>query len=162
MSSHKTHETQDHTSRPRTAGGLATRRDLPTLAEAKRQAKALRAEGGELSHAQALERVAQTHGFRDWNGMHAAIRDLLPAIWAVGGRVSGRYLGQPFRATVRTAEPARPGWVRLVLDLDEAVDVVRFDSFSNLRKQIRVVVGPNGHAQEQTSDGEPHVVLDIE
>ena len=137
---------------------------LPTLAEAKRQAKALRetlaAEGSRISHSEALEHIARRHGYRDWNGLHAAIRDLVPEDWAIGGRVTGRYLSQPFAATVLAAEPQRPGWVRLTLELDEAVDVVRFESFSNLRKQLRVVVGPEGHSQERTSDGTPHLVLD--
>jgi hypothetical protein len=37
---------------------------------------------------------------------------------------------------------------------------VRFESFSNLRKQIRIKVGPAGHSKERTSDGRPHVELD--
>ena len=74
--------------------------------------------------------------------------------------MSGEYLSQRFSATVLSAEQQRPGWFRLVLDLDEAVDVVRFDSFSNLRKQIRIVVGPDGRSKERTSDGTPHLVLD--
>jgi hypothetical protein len=139
-------------------------RDLPSLAQAKAEAKALRQEladrGHTVSHAQALERVAHGHGFRDWNALRAAIGDGPPRGWSAGDRVTGRYLSQPFAATIRTADTLRPGWVRLLLDLDEAVDVVRFDSFSNLRKQIRVEIGPEGHSKERTSDGVPHVVLD--
>ncbi|MCU4654262.1 glyoxalase superfamily protein [Roseibacterium sp. SDUM158016] len=139
-------------------------RNRPTIMDAKEEAKLLRADlaarGEAISHAQALERIAQRHGFRDWNALHAARRDAHPQGWASGGRVSGRYLGQPFTATVLTADQLRPGWVRMVLDLDEAVDVVRFDSFSNLRKRIRVEVGPDGHSRERTSDGVPHVELD--
>ena len=141
------------------------KRDLPTLVDAKAQAKRLRndlaAEGTQITHAQALEKTAHRHGFRDWNAMHAAIRDLPPNAWAIGGRVSGRYLSQPFVATILSVEHLRPGWVRLVLDLDEAVDVVRFEGFSNLRKRLRVEVGPNGHSKERTSDGTPHVVLEL-
>lgn len=140
-------------------------RDLPTIAEAKQAAKQLRgrlAEQGEaISHAQALERVAQRHGYRDWNAFHAALRDRPPQGWKAGGRVTGRYLSQSFAATVLAADQRRPGWFRLVLDLDEAVDVVRFDSFSNLRKRIRVEVGPEGHSKERTSDDTPHVLLDL-
>jgi hypothetical protein len=88
------------------------------------------------------------------------MRDRPPQGWTVGGRVTGRYLSQPFAATVLAADQFRPGWFRLVLDLDAAVDVVRFDSFSNLRKRIRVEVGPAGHSKERTSDGIPHVELD--
>ena len=139
-------------------------RDLPTLAEAKNLAKALRKrladEGFVLGHSQALERVAQDHGFRDWNAFHAAIEADQSEAWSVGARVTGRYLSQPFAAKILSSEQLRPGWFRLVLDLDEAVDVVRFESFSNLRKQIRVEVGPAGHSKERTSDGTPHVELD--
>lgn len=138
-------------------------RDLPTISEAKQEARHLRAtlaeQGEAISHAQALERVAQQHGFRDWNAFHAVLRDRPPQGWEAGGRVTGRYLSQPFAATVLAADQFRPGWFRLVLDLDAAVDVVRFDSFSNLRKRIRVEVGPGGHSRERTSDGTPHVVL---
>jgi hypothetical protein len=123
-------------------------RDLPTISEAKQEAKQLRAtlaeQGEAISHAQALERVAQRHGFRDWNAFHAEMHDRPPQGWTVGGRVTGHYLSQPFAATVLAADQFRPGWFRLVLDLDAAVDVVRFDSFSNLRKQIRIEVGPEG------------------
>lgn len=139
--------------------------NLPTLAQAKTEAKALRkrlvAAGTALSHAQALERIAQEYGFRDWNGFHAAIEANRPDGWLVGERVTGRYLAQPFTATVLSSQHLRPGWFRLALDLDEAVDVVRFDSFSNLRKRVHAVVGPMGHTKEHTSDGTPHVVLDL-
>ncbi|MEL6838229.1 MAG: glyoxalase superfamily protein [Pseudomonadota bacterium] len=141
------------------------KRDLPTLVQAKSLAKNLRArlaaEGTPISHVQALERIAQGHGFRDWNALHAAIKDLPPFGWSIGGRLTGRYLLQPFAATVLSSEQVRPGWFRLELDLDEAVDVVRFESFSNRRKRIRVVLGPNGCSRERTSDGEPHVQLDL-
>jgi len=139
--------------------------ELPTLAEAKNLAKALRKrlanEGAVLGHSQALERIAQDHGFRDWNGFCAATNTSHSDVWRIGARVSGRYLSQPFAAIVLSSQQLRPGWYRLVLDLDEAVDVVRFESFSNLRKQIRVEIGPAGHSKERTSDGRPHVELDL-
>ena len=139
-------------------------RDLPTFAEAKKLAKALRKrladQGVVLGHSQALEKVAHDHGYKDWNGFHAAIEADQSEAWSVGARVTGRYLSQPIAATILSSEPVRPGWFRLVLNLDEAVDVVRFESFSNLRKQIRNEVGPAGHSKERTSDGRPHVELD--
>jgi len=139
-------------------------RDLPTAAQAKAQARRLRedlaVESTAISHGQALEKIAHQHGFRDWNALHAAIDNRPPEGWTPGGRVTGRYLSQSFAATVIAADPLWPGWFRLVLNLDEAVDVVRFESFSNLRKRIRVVVGPDRHSKERTSDGAPHVELD--
>jgi len=138
--------------------------DLPTTAEAKREARRLRndlaAAGTAITHAQALETIAHRHGYRDWNALHAAMGNRPPGNWTQGGRVTGRYLSRPFSATVIAAEEVRPGWFRLALDLDEAVDVVRFDSFSNFRKRIRVTVGPEGYSSERTSDGEPHATLD--
>lgn len=138
--------------------------DLPTRAEAKTKAKRLRdslaGEGTSISHSEALERVAQRYGFRDWNALSAASEQVSPEGWHAGGHVQGRYLSQPFAAKVLSAEELRPGWYRLVLDLEEAVDVVRFEGFSNWRKQLRVEVGPEGHSKERTSDGIPHVVLD--
>ena len=140
-------------------------RDFPALAEAKSKAKGLRAElaeqGQQISHAQAPERVAMRYGFRDWNALHATLSDVRPRNLQIGGRVTGRYLSQPFQATVRQSEQIRPGWFRLILDLDDAVDVVRFDSFSNLRKQVRVEIGPAGHSKERTSDGVPHAEIDL-
>ena len=140
-------------------------RDLPTIAKAKQEAKRMRAilaeQGEAISHAQALEPVAQQHGFRGWNAFHAEMRDHPPRSWTVGGRVTGRYLSQPFAATVLAADQLQPGWFQLVIDLDEAVDVVQFESFSNLRKQIRFEVGPDGHSKERTSDETPHVELDL-
>jgi len=140
-------------------------RHLPTGAEAKEQAKLLRAElagqGTEVNHSNALELVAHQHGFRDWNSFHAAIGNRPPDGWSLGGRARGRYLAQPFEATVVAVETLSSGWFRLVLELDEPVDVVAFDSFSNFRKRISAVVGPAGSSRERTSDGRPHLELEI-
>ena len=139
-------------------------RDLPTLEEAKRQARQIRAEatnaGENIGHAHALERVAKRYGCRDWNTLHAAIKDAPPENWRVGARVKGEYLSQPFSARVVAIEKRQPGWFAIELDLDDPIDVVRFDSFSNLRKRIKAVVGPKGHSFERTSDGAPHLRLD--
>ena len=139
-------------------------RELPSLAEAKRLAKDLRrdlaAEGVQIGHSQALEKVAHRHGFRDWNALNAAIRDLPPRGWSAGQRVSGLYLSQRFVATILSAEEIEAGWYRLTLNLDEAVDVVRFEGLSNLRKRIHAEVGLDGRSMERTSDGLPHIQLD--
>ena len=137
--------------------------DLPTLTEAKAQAKALRsghdASATALTHARALEMIARQYGFRDWNAFHAAIKGRAPNGWETGGRVAGTYLSQPFQATVLDCQKVRCGWFRLVLDLDEPVDVVTSAAFSNLRKRIPIIVGPEGFTLERTSDGAPHAQL---
>lgn len=138
---------------------------LPTLTEAKTQAKQLRNDladqGRAISHASALEQIAHRYGYRDWNGFFAAISNGPPQGWAIGDRVSGEYLSQPFTATVTASEMTRPGWFHLSLDLDHPVDVVTFDSFSNLRKHIRGTVGPLGISAEKTSNGTPHLQIDL-
>ncbi|MGX9355495.1 glyoxalase superfamily protein [Roseobacteraceae bacterium S113] len=105
--------------------------------------------------------MAHRLGYRDWNALHAVIGVCAPGSWVPGGRVRGRYVSQPFEASVVSSSQLRPGWFRLALELDEPVDVVRFESFSNLRKRIQCVVGPSGTTREKTSDGQPHVVLEM-
>lgn len=139
-------------------------RQLPSIPQAKEQARQLRAQlaeaGTAISHAMSLERVAQGCGFRDWNTMCAAQRHGAPGGWAVGDTVRGRYLSQPFTARIISVSPDRPGWFRLVLHLDVAVDVVTSKGFSNFRTRIRGVIGPKGHTLERTSDGQPHLQID--
>lgn len=139
--------------------------ELPSRSEAKAEARALRqalVEKGEtIGHSQALDRIARTHGFRDWNTMSAAMDDRQPNQITPGTRLAGRYLSQPFTGTVLSSVQRRKGWVHVVLELDRAVDVVTFDSFSNLRKRIRGTVGPDGRSRECTSDGTPHLQLEL-
>lgn len=138
---------------------------FPSIAAAKAAARALRArlaeEGRSIGHGQALELIARQQGYRDWNACHAALEAAETPTWQPGTRVRGRYLAQPFEATVVTATRINPGWVRLELDLDEPVDVVRFDSFSSLRKRVQGTVGPAGVSRERTSDGHPHLVVEM-
>jgi hypothetical protein len=90
---------------------------LPSIAAAKAEAKRLRAElrvnATELSHSESLERLAHRHGFRDWNGLSAAIAAQSSKGFTPGGRVQGRYLSQPFTATIRNTTMLWPGWFRL-------------------------------------------------
>lgn len=138
---------------------------LPTLHDAKSQAKRLRSQlaetGTQISHSRGLELLAAQYGYADWNTLHAAIGQAAPNPYELGATVTGRYLGQPFRATIHSVTQAKPGWVKLVLDLETPVDVVTFDSFSNFRRRIRGMVGPEGRSHEKTSDGTPHLELDI-
>ncbi|TDK52129.1 glyoxalase superfamily protein [Antarcticimicrobium luteum] len=136
-----------------------------SVAAAKAEARALRdrlaAEGRKIGHGQALELIARQNGFRDWNACHAALEAAAGPAWHPGARVRGRYLSQPFEATVISAAPQGSGWYRLELDLDAAVDVVRFDSFSSFRKRIHGTVGPAGMSRERTSDGHPQLALEM-
>lgn len=145
---------------------MSPTRTLPSIAALKAQAKRLRnalaEEGDFIKHGEALELVARQFGYRDWNTLHAAAGNRSPLPLAVGQDVSGLYLGQPFKARILSLQTlADDGFMRIALDLDEAVDVVKFDSFSAYRKRIQATIRPDGSTVTRTSDGEPHLRLSL-
>lgn len=130
-------------------------------AQARRLRKALEAEGNFVSHSEALELLSRQMGYRDWNTLSAAAGNRPDTPLAVGGRVSGHYLGQAFDAEILglTAITCGAGGWRVTLNLDEAVDVVSFDSFSAFRRRISATIGRNGRSPARTSNGRPHLEL---
>ncbi len=137
---------------------------MRTLAEAKTQAKTLRLElarqGNEISHAQALELVARQHGARDWNTLHARLAKNLPEPFRFRQRVRGRYLGQPFAGEIVAVSAFGNARFKLSIQLDQPVDVVKFESFSNMRRRVSGVVGLDGRSDRETSDGTPHLIVE--
>jgi hypothetical protein len=134
------------------------------LDSVKTQAKALRQalkEGGTvISHAQALELVARQHGARDWNTLHARLTRRNGAVeLALGDRVAGSYLGQAYTGEiVALSGPARHRQVEI--KLDQPVDTVRFESFSNWRHRIRGTLDIDGRSHRRTSDGVPQLSVE--
>lgn len=139
---------------------------LPTLNDAKAQAKRLRvqlqSDGNDISHSKSLELVASQHGYRDWNTFYAAIGNRPRALVSLGDGVTGVYLGQSIKGTIVSLETLnKGGWLKIGIELDTPVDVVTFDSFSSYRKRINATIGPDGRTKEKTSNGQPHLVLDL-
>lgn len=137
---------------------------LPTLDTLKTQARRLRTSlteaGTAVSHSQSLELVAHSHGLRDWNtafAMASAQTPLSP--WQIGQHVRGTYLGHAFTARIKAAAARADGSHSLTLVFDTPIDVVQSAHFSNLRRQVRVTVAPNGATVEKTSNGQPHLQL---
>ncbi|EBA09831.1 glyoxalase superfamily protein [Sagittula stellata] len=136
----------------------------PTLDFVKAQAKALRralqAEGTTISHARSLELVALQYGARDWNTLHARLgKGGAETGLALGAQVSGHYLGQAY--TGRIVSLSGPAGHRHVeIALDQPIDTVVFDSFSNWRHRIRGIVGKDGRSRRRTSDGTPHLTVE--
>ncbi len=135
---------------------------IPPLGDLKSQAKRLRqtlhSTGIKLSHSEALEMLAHQYGARDWNTLHAQAGTRMHL--RVGDRVSGRYLGQPFKADIRGLTVLGDGaHRRITLKFDTPVDVVRFDSFSSYRQRVTGEVGWDGRSVRHTSDGEPHLIV---
>ena len=135
-----------------------------SLDSVKAQAKALRqtlqARGTVISHAQALELIAQQHGARDWNTLHARLakRNAPPEL-ALGDRVAGSYLGQAYTGVI-VASSGPVGHRQVDIKLDQPVDTVRFDSFSNWRHRIRGTLDIEGRSHRRTSDGEPQLIVE--
>ncbi len=140
---------------------------LPTLGDLKGQAKRLRSElaadGTEVGHSRALELMAKQYGFKDWNTLHAAAGNRpQPAPVALGQRLSGRYLNQPFDGEVIGIQAmAEPDRFRVTLMFDAPVDVVTFEGLSNFRQRVSGVIDRKGVTAEKTSDGNPHLVLNL-
>jgi hypothetical protein len=138
---------------------------LPTIDALKDQARRLRtaldSDGATIGHGQALELLAHQHGYKDWNTLHAAIGNRPPPCpVSIGERVHGNYLGQAFEGEVIGVEVlSTPDRFRVTFDFDEPVDVVRFASFSNLRKRVACVIDGRGATAEKTSDGRPQLTL---
>lgn len=137
---------------------------LNSVPEAKLKAKALRdalvGQGMRISHAQALELVAQQDGARDWNTLQARLSHAKPRTLHLGDEVRGKYLEQPFVG--RIVDLSRVGSdLDLSIQLDVPVDTVRFESFSNMRRRIRGIIGPDGQSVQRTSDGSPVLVVDL-
>ncbi|QGX98509.1 hypothetical protein EI983_09540 [Roseovarius faecimaris] len=139
-----------------------THQTLPPRAELKAQARRLRAamadQGRPMTHATALETVAHQWGLRDWNTLSALAPDTAPP-WQIGQRVTGRYLGQPFKGRIKSVAQTGDSHARLTLVFDQPVDVVTSDKFSSLRRQVTATVNSDGRTVEKTSDGQPHLVL---
>ncbi|WP_316860127.1 glyoxalase superfamily protein [uncultured Cohaesibacter sp.] len=136
-----------------------------SLAEAKRQAKLLRSElqkdGINIAHSKSLELIAQQYGYRDWNTLFAQYGNQLSRDWQIGDRVSGLYLSQPFEAIILAVQKLADGRHRLTFQFDEPVDVITFESMSNFRSRTSQVIGPDGTTREKTSNGQPHMILDL-
>ena len=140
---------------------------LPAIDALKDEARRLRAkhdtDGAPISHSQSLELLAHRYGFKDWNTLHAAAADQPPPPpLKAGDTARGVYLGQPFIGEVLDIEPLTPpGRFRVTLRFEEPVDVVTFDSFSNLRHRVTCTIDRSGKTVEKTSDGRPQMHLEL-
>ena len=137
---------------------------IPPRDVLKAQAKRLRADfaarGQEMTHSEALETIAHQWGARDWNTLSAMARSSHPG-WAPNQRVKGRYLGHPFEGFIKSARQSANGYWSLSIRFDQAIDVVASKLFSSFRQQITGTVNELGQSPRKTSDGQPHLVLDM-
>lgn len=137
---------------------------INTVNEAKKQAKALRnalaEKNMQISHSQALELLAQQQGERDWNTLCAGLQKNQSLPFKLGDTVTGRYMGQTFSG--KLVSMAQKGiYFHVAIQLEKPIDTVTFDSFSNLRRNIRGTVNHNGVSLSHNSAGLPHLEIEM-
>ncbi|MET3925837.1 glyoxalase superfamily protein [Devosia sp. 2618] len=138
--------------------------DTPSAQTLKSEAKALRlqrADAGEtLSHGAALEVVARSHGYRDWNTARAALPDRIVSPWQVGMRVSGLYLDQPFTGMLIGVQMLSDmATYKVTINFDEPVNVTPTFMFAALRQRVVSTVDLRGVSSAMRGNGNPQMVL---
>jgi len=138
--------------------------DTPSAQTLKSEAKALRLEresaGQSLSHGAALEEVARSHGFRDWNTARAALPDRVVSPWQVGQRVKGLYLDQPFTGMLIGVQLlANMQSYTVTIQFDEPVNVTPTFMFAALRHRVVSTVDLHGVSAAMRGNGNPQMVL---
>jgi hypothetical protein len=130
----------------------------------KSEARALREqrarEGRLLTHGAALEEVARSHGYRDWNTASAELPDRFAVPFQVGMRVKGLYLEQPFRGVllgVQLAVDMRHFTV--VVQFDQPVNVTPDFMFAATRQRVTATVDMRGISPARRGNGQPQMRL---
>ena len=136
--------------------------DTPSIQTLKSEARALRDEraraGTPLGHGQALEEVARSHGYRDWNTASATLPERVVIPLQVGQRVKGTYLSMPFAGMLIGMQLlADMQHYEVTVKFDHPVNVSKFASMVHNRQRVRATVGLDGISMSRTSDGEPHM-----
>lgn len=119
----------------------------------------LAAKGHNIKHSAALGLLAKNYGQRDCSTLHAAISNEPCTPVYLGQIVPGHHLKQEFLAEVIGSVDIAECQFEEPFDLDKSVDVVTFDSFSNFRKPVRKMIGPDGSSADKTSDGVRDLIL---
>jgi len=138
--------------------------DTPSAQTLKAEAKSLRDErarvGQSMTHSQALEQVAQNHGYRDWNTARAALPDRVAVPFQVGMRVKGFYLEQPFTGLLIGVQLAHKMQAFTVtIQFDEPVNVTPNFMFAALRHRVVSTIDINGVSLAPRGNGQPQMRL---
>lgn len=138
--------------------------DIQSAQTLKSEARSLREErakaGETLSHGAALEAVARSHGFRDWNTARAALPDRVAVPFQVGQRVKGLYLEQPFTGMligVQLLSDMRHYTVTVLFD--QPVNVTPTFMFAAYRHRVVSTIDIHGTSSALRGNGHPQMVL---
>jgi hypothetical protein len=134
--------------------------DTPSAQTLKSEAKTLREDraraGTPITHSEALEAVARSHGYRDWNTARAALPDRIAVPFQVGMRVKGFYLEQPFAGLLIGVQLAHNMQAYTVtIQFDEPVNVTPTFMFAAMRHRVVATVDIHGVSPDRRGNGEP-------
>jgi hypothetical protein len=138
--------------------------DTPSAQTLKSEAKALREDraktGQTLTHGAALEEIARSHGFRDWNTARAALPDRVAVPFQVGMRVKGFYLEQPFRGLLIGVQlSGNMQYYTVTTQFDEPVNVTPTFMFAANRHRVTAMVDIQGISPALRGNGQPQMRL---
>lgn len=138
--------------------------DIPSAQTLKSEAKNLREErsksGKPITHSAALEEVARTHGYRDWNTARAALPDRVAVPFQVGMRVKGFYLEQPFRGLLIGLQLSGDmQHHKVTIQFDEPVNVTPTFMFAAHRQRVTATVDIHGFSPALRGNGQPQMRL---
>ncbi len=138
--------------------------DTPSAQTLKSEAKALREDraktGQTLTHGAALEEIARSHGFRDWNTARAALPDRVAVPFQVGQRVKGFYLEQPFRGLLIGVQlSGNMQYYTVTIQFDEPVNVTPTFMFAANRHRVTAMVDIHGVSPALRGNGQPQMRL---
>jgi len=130
----------------------------------KSEARALREDrarsGQPITHSAALEEVARTHGYRDWNTARADLPDRVAVPFQVGMRVKGFYLEQPFRGMLIGVQLALDmRHYTVIVQFDEPVNVTPDFMFAAHRQRVTATVDIRGISPALRGNGQPQMRL---
>ncbi|MEO5807219.1 glyoxalase superfamily protein [Devosia sp.] len=140
--------------------------DTPSAQTLKSEAKSLREErakaGENLTHGAALEAVAKSHGFRDWNTARATLPERIAVPFQLGMRVKGLYLGQPFKGVlIAVSVMVDMQHYKITVKFDEPVNVSPGFTFPHFRQRVNATINVNGITPSMNSSG-PHMIVERE
>jgi hypothetical protein len=138
--------------------------DIKSVQTLKSEARALRqkrsAAGENLTHAAALEAVANAHGFRDWNTASASLPDQIAIPFQIGQRVHGTYLEQPYKGVMIGIQMLGEGQhFKLTIQFDEPVNVTPNFMFAALRQRVIATVDLHGVSPALRGNGKPQMIV---
>lgn len=138
--------------------------DIQSVQTLKSEAKALRekrsAAGESLSHGAALETIAKTHGFRDWNTARASLPDRVAVPFQVGQRVHGTYLEQPFKGVLIGVQLlSDQQHFKITVTFDTPVNVTPNFMFATYRHRVVATIDLHGVTPARRGNGQPHMIV---